>query len=68
MAACGPLQPEITSEQAMPEFPDPDRICPHCGATMRPGFSQSYDLLVSNDAPPALQGLAVLLQHLKGVN
>ena len=56
---------KLSSEQAMPEFSDPGRICPHCGAVAPSDSSVSYyDFQVSNDAPLALQGLSVLLQHI----
>lgn len=64
LAACGPLPPETTSEQAMPEFPAPGRICPHCGAATPSDCPKPCDFPVSNDAPPALQGLAILLHHI----
>lgn len=57
--------PKLSSEQAMPDLPVTGRICPHCGARTPSDFSLSYyDFQVSNDAPPALQGLSVLLQHI----
>ena len=48
----------------MPDIPAPGRICPHCGAATLSDFPKPCDFLVSNNAPPALQGLAVLLQHI----
>ena len=64
LAAGGPLPPETISERAMPEFPAPGRICPHCSAAAASDLSAPCDFPVSNDAPPALQGLAILLQHI----